>query len=99
MYPIQVEIPAQPQYNRFFAFPLIGGLVRFLLIIPHFIILYALGIIVFILTLVLWIPVAVTGKYPDWGRLLVGGYVRWYARITAYLFGLTDLYPPFQLGN
>jgi Domain of unknown function (DUF4389) len=99
MYPIQVEIPAQPQYNRFFAFPLIGGFARWILLIPHFIVLFALGFLVGILQLVLWIPVLFTGRYPDWGRLFVGGYIRYQARMTAYWYGLTDLYPPFQLGN
>ncbi|HEV7680429.1 MAG TPA: DUF4389 domain-containing protein [Candidatus Dormibacteraeota bacterium] len=98
-YPIQVEIPAQPQYNRFFAVPLIGGLARWLLLIPHLFIIYVLGLIVGILQLVLWIPVLFTGRFPDWGRLLVGGYVRWSTRMYAFAFGLTDVYPPFELGN
>ena len=62
-------------------------------------ILYALSIIVYLLQLILWIPVLFTGQYPSWGRDLVGGFVRWSTRIYAYIFGLTDEYPPFQLSN
>ena len=99
MYPIQVVIPEQESYNRGFAFPLLGGLVRFILLIPHIIVLYILLIIVYLLQYILWIPVLFTGRYPSWGRDIVGGYVRWSARIQCYFLGLTDQYPPFQLGS
>jgi len=89
-----------PNNSRFFAIPLLGGLVRFILMIPHLIVLYALTIVViYIFTLFMWAIVLFTGRYPPWGYSMVGGYLRWTTRVSAYLLGLTDKYPPFQLAN
>jgi len=46
---------------------------------------------------ILWIPVLFGGKYPLWGYVLVGGLLRWTCRVSAFLLGLTDQYPPFSL--
>jgi hypothetical protein len=81
--------------SRFFAILLIGGIVRYILLIPHYIILYALGIAVGVCQLAIWVWVLFGGQYPNWAFTLVGGTVTWALRITAYFFGLTDRYPPF----
>jgi hypothetical protein len=90
-----IRMPTNP--NRMYAIPIVGILIRAILLIPHYIILYVLGIIVGLLNLITWIPVLFGGQYPDWGVSFVGGYIRWAARCGAYLLGLTDAYPPFQL--
>jgi hypothetical protein len=77
--------------------PLIGLFVRWLLLIPHFIVLWALGIVVGLLTFVTWIPVLLYGRYPAWGYMFVGGYLRWLNRIYSYLLLMTGPYPPFRL--
>jgi Domain of unknown function (DUF4389) len=82
--------------SRFFAIPIIGAFVRWALLIPHFIILYALSIAVGACQLVIWIPVLFTGQYPGWAFTLVAGTVLWATRVYAYLLGLTDTYPPFS---
>jgi Domain of unknown function (DUF4389) len=97
-YPVRVTIPAQPAYSRAWAIPVAGLLVKVVLLIPHFIILRILQFVVGALQLVLWIPVLFKGNYPTWGYQLVGGYIRWSARVTSYLLGLTDQYPPFHMG-
>lgn len=84
--------------NRLWAIPVLGIGVKSIILIPHIIILYALGIVTGVLQLATWIPVLFTGQYPDWGISLIGGYIRWFTRVTAYFLGLTDRYPPFQLG-
>lgn len=99
LYPVRLEIDIPASNSRFWAIPLIGLLVKLFILIPHYVVLWALGIVVGTLQLVLWIPVLFGGKYPDWGYQLVGGYVRWSALVTAYLFGLTDRYPPFSLSG
>jgi hypothetical protein len=98
-YPVQVAYERPPSNNRFFAVPLLGILVKEIILIPHFIVLYVLSLIVGILQYVLWIPVLFGGKYPDFGYQFVGGTLRWGARVFSYLLGLTDKYPPFQLSN
>ena len=77
--------------------PLIGLFVRWLLLIPHFIVLWALGIVVGLLAFVTWIPVLLYGRYPAWGYMFVGGYLRWLNRIYSYLLLMTGPYPPFRL--
>src|SRR5579872_5895464 len=87
---------AQPQSpSRFFAIPIIGAVVRWILLIPHFIVVYVLFIVVYVLQLIIWIWVLFGGQYPDWAFGLVAGTILWLGRIYAYVFGLTDKYPPF----
>ena len=87
---------ARPESSsRFFAIPIIGIVVKWILLIPHFIILYALSIAVGACQLVIWIPVLFAGTYPSWAFTLVSGTVLWSSRVYGYLLGLTDRYPPF----
>lgn len=96
-YPVQVSWETPPTNGRFWAIPFVGILARGILLIPHLVVLYFVGICVFAAVFVLWIPVLVNGRYPAWGYRLVGGYIRWQARLTAYVYGLTDRYPtPFD---
>ena len=98
-YPIQLDLGTPKPAVRFWAIPLIGILAKLIIAIPHLIILYVLAIVVEVLQLVLWIPVLFGGEYPAFGRQIVGGYLRWSVRVQAFLYGLTDQYPPFQLGE
>lgn len=98
-YPVDVQYPPLPNPSKLFAIPILGLLLREILLIPHLIILYVLHIVVSILQYVLWIPVLFTGRYPDWGHLIVGGTLSWNTRASAYLFGLSDTYPAFSLAD
>ncbi|MBV9324867.1 MAG: DUF4389 domain-containing protein [Chloroflexi bacterium] len=82
--------------SRFFAILLVGGIVRYILLIPHYIILYALGIAVAACQLLIWVWVLFGGQYPAWAFTFVGGTITWSTRVYAYFFGLTDRYPPFS---
>jgi uncharacterized RDD family membrane protein YckC len=96
-YPVHVSWETPPTNGRFWAIPVVGILARVILLIPHLAVLYFVGICVYAAALVLWIPVLMNGRYPAWGYRLVGGYIRWQARLTAYMYGLTDRYPtPFD---
>lgn len=98
-YPVTVDFIIPSRNSRFLAIPLLGFLVRYLFLIPHYIALILLGVIVTLTQVFLWIPVIVGGRYPRWGYVFVGGYIRWTTRVTAYHFGLTDAYPPFTFKN
>lgn len=97
-YPVQVTFERPEHSSRFFAIPLLGGFARFVLLIPHFIVLYIVAAVAMLLNLVAWIPVLFAGRYPGWQYSFQSGLIRWYARVMAYMFGLTDKYPPFGLG-
>lgn len=66
------------------------------IIIPHGFCLCFRGIAHAVVTLVAWWIVLFTGEMPqDMHRFLVGTF-RWQARLNAYVFFLTDEYPPFS---
>jgi hypothetical protein len=98
-YPVQVRFEVPSLSGRFWAVPVVGWLAKLVMLVPHFVVLYALSIVALLLNLVTWAPVLFRGRYPEWGYSLVGGYLRWYTRVSAFLFGLNDQYPPFQLGG
>jgi Domain of unknown function (DUF4389) len=73
-------------------------LVKWLLAIPHFIVLAFLWIAVFFVVIVAWFAILFTGRYPRGIFDFVEGVVRWGQRVVAYAFTLvTDVYPPFSL--
>jgi hypothetical protein len=73
-------------------------LVKWLLAIPHFIVLAFLWIAVFFVVIVAWFAILFTGRYPRGMFDFVEGVVRWGQRVVAYAFTLvTDRYPPFSL--
>jgi hypothetical protein len=97
---VQVTFGYPGKNSRLFAIPFIGGLLRIILLIPHLIVLYILGFVVELLSFVVLSLIALfTGKIPQWGYTLVGGFIRWNTRLQAYFFGLTDKYPPFGFGD
>ena len=73
-------------------------LVKWLLAIPHYIILALLFIIVLLVTLIAWFSILFTRRYPKDMFGFVVGTLRWNLRVLAYAFILTtDIYPPFKL--
>jgi hypothetical protein len=73
-------------------------LVKWLLAIPHYVVLFFLGIGVFFAVIGAWFAILFTGRYPRGIFNFVEGFHRWYNRVAAYAFTLvTDRYPPFQL--
>jgi hypothetical protein len=72
-------------------------LVKWLLAIPHLIVLGFLGIGVFFAAIGAWFAILLTGRYPRGIFHFIEGVVRWYNRVWAYAFVLvTDKYPPFR---
>ena len=73
-------------------------LVKWLLAIPHYIVLVVLGVIAFFAIVVAWFAILFTGRYPRALFDYVVGVGRWGLRVQAYAFLLvTDRYPPFSL--
>ena len=94
---VNVEFDRDQEVPRWAGIPFFGVLVRWIMLIPHFIALWALGIVVGLLTFVTWIPVLTTGRYAGWAYQFVGGNIRWQNRVMAYLLLMTGPYPPFRL--
>jgi hypothetical protein len=73
-------------------------LVKWLLAIPHYVVLFFLGIAAFVCVVLAWFAILFTGRYPRGLFDFVVGVARWANRVTAYAFALvTDEYPPFRL--
>lgn len=73
-------------------------LVKWLLALPHYFVLFFLAIAAIVAVIVAWVAILVTGRYPPGLFALVEGVMRWSNRVTGYAFTLvTDQYPPFRL--
>ena len=73
-------------------------LVKWLLAIPHYIVLFFLEIAALIALIVAWFAILFTGRYPRELFHFVEGVIRWHNRVIAYALVLvTDEYPPFRL--
>ncbi|HEY0317671.1 MAG TPA: DUF4389 domain-containing protein [Solirubrobacterales bacterium] len=73
-------------------------IVKWLLAIPHYIVLVFLDIGVFFAVIGAWFAILFTGRYPRGIFHFVEGVVRWHNRVAGYAFTLvTDRYPPFRL--
>ena len=90
----RVRVDVQPQLtgrNRVTVF------FRFLLAIPHFLVLGLLAIGAYIAGIVAFFTVLFTGRWPEGMMKFVLGVARWGVRAQAYYLMLTDEYPPFSL--
>jgi Domain of unknown function (DUF4389) len=73
-------------------------LIKWLLAIPHYIVLFFLTIGAFVAVVIAWFAILFTGRYPRPLFDFVVGTQRWFVRVAAYAFLLTtDRYPPFRL--
>lgn len=90
-YDAVAEFDRQEEYSRWLP------LVKWLLLIPHWIALAFVGIAAFFAIVVAWFAVLITGKYPQGIHRFVTGTYRWGTRASAYAILMTDAYPPFSL--
>jgi hypothetical protein len=75
-------------------------LVKWLLAIPHFIVLVLLDIAAIVMVIVAWFAILFTGRYPRGIFDFVQGVLRWNNRVIGYAVALvTDRYPPFTLSS
>jgi hypothetical protein len=73
-------------------------LVKWLLAIPHFVILVVLMIGAVLASIAAWFAILFTGRHPRRLFDYVVGVLRWQSRVMGYAFTLvTDRYPPFRL--
>lgn len=90
---LELDYPDAEQLNQFFP------LIKWLLLIPHYIALIILGVLAFLATIVAWFAILITGRHPRPLFDFAVGVGRYWLRVEAYGFLLiTDRYPPFRLG-
>jgi len=89
---LDLPYPDARQLNRWLP------LVKWLLAIPHYIVLFFLVIGAVVAVIVAWFAILFTGRYPRGLFDYVVGVIRWSNRVTGYAMVLvTDEYPPFSL--
>jgi VIT1/CCC1 family predicted Fe2+/Mn2+ transporter len=97
-YPVDITIPRQERSSRWLALAFLLFMIpKAIMVIPHFIVLYVLGVVAFVLTIVAQFIVLFTGSYPAGMHGIVSGTIRWQTRVNSYFLGLVDKYPPFSL--
>ena len=90
-YPLRFDVEYPERLSRWLI------LVKWLLAIPHFIVLYLLTLVVSVITVVAWFAILFTGRYPQGLFNFVVGYYRWDANVSAYILLMRDEYPPFTM--
>jgi hypothetical protein len=90
-YPLWYDVPYPEKLSRLLIF------VKWLLAIPHFLVVWALGYATAAITVVAFFAILFTRRYPRGLFNLVVGINRWGANVTAYTYLFRDEYPPFSL--
>jgi hypothetical protein len=90
-YPVTYDVEYPERLSRWLIF------VKWLLIIPHIVVIYVLGIVAAVVSVIAWFAILFTGRYPKGMFDFVVGYYRWTYNMSAYVYLLRDEYPPFSL--
>jgi hypothetical protein len=92
---LEIDYPnVETDLNRWYP------LIKWLLVIPHYFVLFFLSIASFFAVIMAWFAILATGRYPRGLFNFNVGVYRWWLRVSAYAFLLvTDRYPPFSLGS
>lgn len=88
--PLRFDVEYPERLSRWLIF------VKWLLAIPHLLILTALSMVVGTISLIAFFAILFTGRFPRGLFDFVVGAYRWEANVTAYVLLLRDEYPPFS---
>ena len=93
-YPVVLEVDQPPEtMNRWL------WLIKWLLAIPHLLVLGFLGFILCFVLFAAWVMIVITGRFPRSMFDFLVGVNRWTTRVSLYLSLVTDRYPPFTTGE
>lgn len=98
-YSVDVEVLYPERSSRLQALLALTVFPKLLLLIPHYFVLYVLGVLALIAAAAGLLVVLLTGKYPQRLFNFQVGVLRWNTRISAWFMCLVDKYPPFRLSS
>jgi hypothetical protein len=98
-YPISVSLPQGREVNRWWGLLWLGMLVRAILAIPHFIVLFVLAILMGLGLYIVWIPILINGKVPALWCKIVSELINRETRVSAYVLLFPGAYPPLGMGE
>jgi hypothetical protein len=90
-YPVRLDVSYPEQLSRWLIF------VKWLLAIPHFVVLYALALAAAVVQFIAFFAILFTARYPQGMFNFVVGVYRWQYNVSAYVSLLRDEYPPFSM--
>jgi hypothetical protein len=96
-YPVTYDVAYPEKLNRLLNFPILGIIIRFILLIPHFIAVLFIALVGYLIMFIAPFAILFTGSYPAGMHKFVTGMTRWNQRLSVYLASMTDKYPPFSL--
>ena len=97
-YPVRVEADYPATSSRLLAgLALLLFIPKVILLVPHIAVMWFLGVAAFAVMIAGYFAVLFTGRYPRGLYEFLLGTVRWQTRMNGWLYGLTDVYPPFKL--
>jgi len=91
-YPASLQVGTGPEKRNRWSVAL-----RIVLVLPHLLVVWALGLAWVVTTLIAWCAILINGRYPPGLYDFGVGVLRWNTRVEAYLLLLHDEYPPFSL--
>jgi uncharacterized protein DUF4389 len=92
-YPLTFDLDYPQSLSRMMIF------IKWLLVIPHLIALYFLGMVASFITFIAFFAILFTKRYPESLFNFSVGYQRWSYRVQTYYMLMTDDYPPFTLND
>jgi hypothetical protein len=96
-YPLSFSADYPENLSRLLNFPILGLIIKLILLIPHIIVVYFLALVAMIVLFIAQFAILFTGSFPEGMHKFVIGVGRWSTRVNAYAVALTDKYPPFSL--
>lgn len=98
-YPVQLDVTPEREINRLWGIPFLGNFGRWVLAIPHLVVLGVLGFCLWVWFFLGWIPILVYGRVPGIAVSLLTEYIHRGARVGGYIgFLMPGGYPPLEPG-